>query len=217
MKNALFIFVAALTFWATAPFSYAQNLAPRKQFESNFDIGTGLFVETGNAGSREKPGLALRLSYGLDIALDGKWSLMPGFGTKAQLSEFFHSGLFGYVGGDDDEMLIGDVFCLARYRYQLIDGKTAVVGLGPQISYMIVPDRYYYDADPRDPINNKEKFHRWDIGLQPSFVILSGRHFQWGLNAVIGLRNMMLQYPYHSWTTGSIYLHNILFTVGWRF
>lgn len=217
MKNALFFFVAALTFWATAPFSYAQNLAPRKQFESNFDIGTGLFMETGNAGSREKPGLALRVSYGLDIALDNNWSLMPGVATKEQVSNFLHSDLFGYDGGDGDDMVTGELFCLARYRYQLIDGKTAVVGLGPQISYMMVPDRYYYDADPWDPINNKEKFHRWDIGLQPSFVILSGRHFQWGFNAVIGLRNMMLQYPYHNLSTGSIYLNNVLLTLGWHF
>ncbi|MBO4537063.1 MAG: hypothetical protein J5702_07625, partial [Bacteroidales bacterium] len=48
--------------------------------ESNLMIGAGLFGETGNQARDVFPGLALRLSYGLDFRLDEKWSVMPGAG-----------------------------------------------------------------------------------------------------------------------------------------
>ena len=91
-----------------------------------------------------------------------------------------------------------------------------VIGLGPQFSYMVSPDTYYIDADPNDPRDGKEKFKRWDIGLQPSIVFQSGRHWQWGFEASVGLRNMLRQYPEYS-VSGSVHLHNIMFICGWRF
>ena len=81
---------------------------------------------------------------------------------------------------------------------------------------MTTPDTYYIDHDPCDPRNNKEKFKRWDIGLQPSIVIQSGKHFQWGFEASVGLRNMLRQYPEYN-ISGQVRLHNLMAFLGWRF
>ena len=147
-------------------------------------IGAGLFGETGNKASNVFPGAVLRMSYGLDVKLGDKWSLMPGAGIRAQLGEVNH---IGWVGGDPDGMSMADVFCQARFHFES-NGDNIVVGLGPQFSYMVSPDTYYIDADPNDPRDGKEKFEKWDIGLQPSIVFQSGKHWQWGFEASVGLR-----------------------------
>ena len=189
----------------------AQLNADRKRFESNICFGAGMFAETGNPVDR--PGVVLRLSYGLDIRFNDNWSLMPGVGLKSQVSDIAH---LGWVGGDADQMSAIDLSCIARHHYSVFNDET-VIGLGPQITYMFHPDRYYYDADPSDPIGNKEKFHRFDICLQPSIQCSTSKHSYWGIEAIIGLRNMMVQYPFHSWTTGNIHLHNVMFIYGWIF
>ena len=197
--------VVATASWAQGPGSY-------KKVENNFLIGTGLFGETGNRAQRVFPGAVLRLSYGLDVRVSEPWSVMPGVGIRAQLGEINH---FGWVGGDPDGMAMADVFCQVRYHF-VTEGTRMVVGLGPQCSYMVCPDTYYIDADPSDPRNGKEKFKKWDIGLQPSIVFLSRGHFQWGIEASVGLRNMLRQYPEYD-VTGRVHLHNIMFICGWRF
>ena len=180
--------------------------------ESNVMIGAGLFGETGNQARDVFPGAVLRLSYGLDVRLDDRWSVMPGAGIRSQLGEVNH---IGYVGGDPEGMSMADVFCQARYRFES-EGIGMVVGLGPQFSYMVSPDTYYIDADPNDPRSGKEKFKSWDIGLQPSLVFRSGKHWQWGFEASVGLRNMLRQYPAYD-VTGSVHLHDLMFLCGWRF
>ena len=183
-----------------------------KRMENHFMIGAGLFGETGNQARDVFPGAVLRLSYGLDVKLGDKWSLMPGAGIRAQLGEVNH---IGWVGGDPEGMSMADLFCQARYHLVLADTKT-IIGLGPQFSYMFSPDTYYVDADPNDPRNGKEKFERWDIGLQPSIVFQKGKHWQWGFEASVGLRNMLRQYPEYN-VSGSVHLHNLMFICGWRF
>ena len=179
-----------------------------KPLESDIRLGAGLFAETGNHA--DKPGIALRVSYGLDIKINDRWSLMPGAGLKTQVSDIRH---FGCIGGDLDQMSAADLFLDVRYRAA---GK-AVFSLGPQVSYMISPDTYYIDADPRDPLNGKEKFYRWDIGLRPGLVFNVGEHRYWGFEALIGLRNMLRPYDFSARTQGSIYLHNLMFVYGWHF
>ena len=131
----------------------------------------------------ENPGAVLRLSYGLDIRLDDQWSVMPGVGLRAQLSQIDH---FMAVGNDPDGMSLADVFVTARYHFES-DGTRMVVGLGPALSIMTSADTYYVDADPSDPLDGKEKFKRYDLGLQPSITFLRGKHFQWGFEGSIGL------------------------------
>lgn len=180
--------------------------------ESNLMIGAGLFGETGNRARDVFPGLALRLSYGLDFQLSEKWSVMPGAGVFARQGEINH---LGWVGGDPEGMTMVDAFCQLRYHFES-QGDRIVLGLGPQFSYMISPDRYYIDADPNDPLGGKEKFEKWDIGLQPSLIFQTGKRFQWGFEANVGLRNMLHQYPEYN-VTGRVHLHNLMFICGWRF
>ena len=180
--------------------------------ESNLMIGAGLFGETGNRARDVFPGLSLRLSYGLDFRLDEKWSVMPGAGVFARQGEINH---LGWVGGDPESMTMADAFCQLRYHFEA-QGDRIVLGFGPQFSYMISPDHYYIDADPNDPLGGKERFEKWDIGLQPSLIFQTGKRFQWGFEANVGLRNMLHQYPEYD-VTGRVHLHNLMFICGWRF
>ena len=123
--------------------------------------------------------------------------------------------LIGADGADPEGMSMADFFCQARYHFKSNAGEM-VIALGPQFSYMVLPDRYYIDADPNDPRSNKEKFLKRDIGLQPSVVIQKGKHFQCGIEASVGLRNMLRQYPEYN-VRGKVFLHNLMFTFGWRF
>ena len=171
--------------------AFAQQNATWKRLESNFQLGGGLFLESGYLAREENPGAVLRLSYGLDIRLDDQWSVMPGVGLRAQLSQIDH---FMAVGNDPDGMSLADVFVTARYHFES-EGTRMVVGLGPALSIMTSADTYYVDADPSDPLDGKEKFKRYDLGLQPSITFLRGKHFQWGFEGSIGLLNAMRQYP----------------------
>ena len=175
-------------------------------------LGGGLFLESGSQSYGNNPGAVLRLSYGLDVRLNEKWSIMPGAGLRAQLGDIRH---FMWIGGDPDGMAMADVFVVGRYHF-VSDGTRIVVGLGPALSYMVSPDTYYIDADPSDPLNNKEKFERFDLGLQPSVMFLHGKHFQWGFEGSIGLLNAMRQYPEYN-RQGSIHLHYLAVTCGWHF
>ena len=161
----------------------AQQNAASKRLESNFQLGGGLFLESGYLAREENPGAVLRLSYGLDIRFNDQWSVMPGVGLRAQLSQIDH---FMAVGNDPDGMSLADVFVTARYHFES-DGTRMVVGLGPALSIMTSADTYYVDADPSDPLDGKEKFKRYDLGLQPSITFLRGKHFQWGFEGSIGL------------------------------
>ena len=208
MKRYLFIMSALLV----SVSALAQQNATWKRLESNFQLGGGLFLESGYLAREENPGAVLRLSYGLDIRLDDQWSVMPGVGLRAQLSQIDH---FMAVGNDPDGMSLADVFVTARYHFES-DGTRMVVGLGPALSIMTSADTYYVDADPSDPLDGKEKFKRYDLGLQPSITFLRGKHFQWGFEGSIGLLNAMRQYPEYK-RTGSVHMHYLAVTCGWHF
>lgn len=192
--------------------AFAQQNATWKRLESNFQLGGGLFLESGYLAREENPGAVLRLSYGLDIRLDDQWSVMPGVGLRAQLSQIDH---FMAVGNDPDGMSLADVFVTARYHFES-EGTRMVVGLGPALSIMTSADTYYVDADPSDPLDGNEKFKRYDLGLQPSITFLRGKHFQWGFEGSIGLLNAMRQYPEYK-RMGSVHMHYLAVTCGWHF
>ncbi len=206
------ILIIVFSIFAVIP-AWSQVVQPSPgRLENHIMIGAGLFGERGNNASDIFPGAVLRLSYGLDVKLSDKWSLMPGAGIRTQIGEINH---FRWVGGDPDIMDMADFFCQARYHFVSANTRV-VIGLGPQISYMVSPDTYYIDADPDDQRNGKEKFKQWDIGLQPKIVFQTGKHWQWGLEAYIGLRNMLRQYSEYN-ISGSVYFYNIMFFCGWRF
>ena len=186
--------------------------AQEKRLESNLLLGAGPFLESGTPYLLGEPGIVLRASYGLDVRFGEHWSVMPGAGIRIQWGDIRH---FGWVGGDPDVMIMSDVFVAARYHFES-EGLRTIVGLGPALSRMVSPDTYYIDADPMDPLNDKEKFYRYDLGLQPSMMFLQGRHFQWGVEANIGLLNAMRQYPEYN-RTGFIHLHYVAVTCGWHF
>ena len=192
--------------------SWAQARVERKPLESNLMIGAGLFGETGNRARDLFPGAVFRLSYGLDMKMGDKWSVMPGAGIRTQLGNVNH---LGWVGADPEEMSMADIFCQTRCHIKS-EGTEMVVYIGPQLSFMTLPDTYYIDADPDDPRNGREKFKNWDLALQPGIIFRSGKHWQWGFEASFGLRNMLHQYPELN-LTGNVHLHNFMFIFGWKF
>jgi hypothetical protein len=191
---------------------WAQEPISRRLLENNLIIAAGLFGETGNRAQDVFPGAVLRLSYGLDVRVGESWSVMPGAGIRAQLAKV---NQIRWDGGDPDGMSMADVFCQVRCHFES-SGDNVVIGLGPQFSYMVSPDTYYIDADPADPRNGREKFKKWDIGLQPSLVFQRGKYFQWGFEAGVGLRNMLRQYPEYE-VSGNVHQHYLAFICGWRF
>ena len=205
--------IIAIAFLALAAgLASAQDGRPFKRLENNFMLGGGLFMESGSWSGGNNPGLVLRVSYGLDVRLDDRWSVMPGAGLRDQLGDIRH---FMWDGGDPDGMSMADFFVIGRYHFES-EGDRIVVGLGPSVSYMVSKDTYYVDADPMDPLNGKEKFNRFDLAVQPSVMFLHGKHFQWGLEGSVGLLNAMRQYPEYR-RTGSIRLHYLALTCGWHF
>lgn len=237
MKRILFA-VAILFFSFSA--IQAQGI---KKVESNLMFNSGTFFETGSYDGNLRwgeilssansfrpsyllfPGRVWRISYGLDIRMGERWSLMPGAGLRAQTASLL--GLFA-IGADIDVMAAADAFCVLRYHIPVGEDQI-IIGLGPDVSYMS-KGTYYIDADPADPRNKLQKFYRFDYGIQPSVTFRTGRHWQWGLEANFGLRNMRVPYENLSYTPcwsqdetatvsvkGSTHLHTVAFTCGFFF
>lgn len=64
-----------------------------KRFENNILLGAGVSLESGERAVDYNPGLVFRLSYGLDIRLNERWSVMPGAGLRGQGGPVRHIGL----------------------------------------------------------------------------------------------------------------------------
>lgn len=186
-----------------------------KRFENNILLGTGVSLESGERAVDHNPGLVFRLSYGLDIRLNERWSVMPGAGLRGQGGPVRHIGR-SYDGGDDDSMSLADLFVFGWFHVLESEGSPAAIGIAPVISYTIDPDKYYFDADPSDPLCGKEKFNRIDVGIRPCIRYFTGRHFQWGLEGHIGLMNALCQYPEYN-RTGTTRLHYVAVFCGWLF
>lgn len=175
--------------------------------EHNLQFGLGTFVYGGNYLELVRTGhLAGRLSYGPDIYVSDRWSVMPEVGGK-----FFFQGLFalGAVGADFDTFSYLDFTVSARRHFE--DG--IILGLGPMLSYTWTPDRYYVDADPSDPLNGKAKNERLGLSLKPSLTFASAGRWRFGVEAEIGLLNAMVQYPQPQYPeyqrTGNKHIHAV--------
>ena len=156
--------------------------------------------------------------------MNDRWSLMPGAGLRLQTVSLL--GLFA-IGADIDVMAAADAFCVLRCHIPVGEDQI-IIGLGPDVSFFS-KDGYYIDADPTDPRNGKQKFHRFDYGIQPSITFRTGKHWQWGLEANFGLRNMRIPYefsytPYwpdaeqtHIKVEGTTHFHTVSLTCGFFF
>ena len=226
-------------------FSFSVIQAQEKKVESNLMLNSGTFFETGSSAANINMVKALftspdfrpqyllygghvfRISYGLDIRMGDRWSLMPGVGARVQTASLL--GMFA-VGGDIDMMAAADAFCVLRYHIPVGEDQI-IIGLGPDVSFLS-KDKYYIDADPADPRNGKQKFYRFDYGIQPSVTFRTGKHWQWGLEANFGLRNMRIPYelyyipsgpnaylqdPVQISVKGTTHLHTISLTCGFNF
>lgn len=203
MKKHAFLFIAFLLVGVGVS---AQESRPFKRVENQIQAGAGLFLETGKDYriKSQNPGIVLRLSYGLDIRLSDHWSVMPGAGIRAQMG-----GIFG-DSWDKDNMTLADCFVTARYHLESA-GHRIVFGLGPAFSYMLSPVRYH------ESNFTGEKYRRSDIGIQPSVTFLRGEHFQWGLEANIGLKDLRIVYMDLNTPFSPTYLNYLALTCGWRF
>lgn len=171
----------------------------KKQVDHIVKVGAGGLLFVGNHPDGEGEVLA-GVSYGADVWLDDKWSVMPGIGFWA-----------------DSEVITGfNLGCGARYHFKASGGPGIIVGLGPEL--MILSDRgkYTYDADPKYGLNGKTKYRSCDIALHPSIVIESGKHWLWGLEGSIGINNMRLKYPEYN-INGPTRFAYVMLTCGFRF
>ena len=206
IKKVLVFSVAGLLSFGAA--------AQQHKVESIFQTGLGVFVETtdGLIDMDQEPGIVLKLSYGLDIPVSGAWSALPGIGLRAQATDIRH---FGWEGGDPDGLSYADAFLLARWHFTPSNGTRTVLSIGPDISYELTKETYYIDADPSDDLSGKRKYKPWDIGLLGGLTFEKGAHWQFGTEASLGLRNLLIQYPSRS--TGNRHFHTVMFTCGYRF
>ena len=190
--------------------------AQQRPVESLFQIGLGVFVETVDGAIDmvdQEPGMVLKLSYGLDIPVADAWSVLPGVGLRDQAADIRH---IGWDGGDPDGLVYADAFVLARWHFTPIDGTPTVFSIGPDLSYELTKEKYYIDADPWDDLSGKRKYKPWDIGLLASITFERGAHWQFGAEACLGLRNLLIQYP-DLYRTGNRHFHTVMFTCGYRF
>ena len=209
MKKLVFLFT--LLYLAGLGAS-AQEKRPFQRIESNAQIGGGLFLETGEDCRirYQNPGIVLRLSYGLDIRFHENWSLMPGVGIRTQMGGVLNLKKVERQKDLVDNMALADFFVTARYHLDS-NRQRIIFGLGPAFSYMILPVHY------RDSNFTSEKFRRFDMGIQPSVTFLHGEHFQWGLEASIGLKDLLIRYMDINTPFSSTYLNYLAVTCGWHF
>ena len=190
----------------------AQEKQSFRRVRFYFQAGGGLFLESGAGAKDENPGLVTRQSLGVDIRLNEKWSIMPGFGYRDEMGDYAH---FSWAGNSPDYLDLYDVSVVARYHLGT-NANRLVLGLGPTFSYVNSSCTYYIDADPDDPRGGKEKFNKFDIGLQPSVYFHIWKYFQIGLEGNIGLLNMRRQYPQYN-ITSSTHLHYLALMCGFHF
>lgn len=177
----------------------ADVASARTRLENNFIGGLGL----GYLGNKNTIAAAVKLGYGLDIRLDNVYSLMPTVSLRTISEGLTHIGL---VGADYDGFVSLDLGLQSKFY---ISQSDLFLAIGPYFSIPLYRDTYYVDYDPSAPIAGLPEFKRFDIGIQPGFYFELSKHLLFGLEANIGLRNMMIQYPEFD-VTGSRHISSYL-------
>jgi hypothetical protein len=165
-------------------------------------IGAGAVFLLGSESYDGDGGFAVGASYGADVWVNDKWSVMPEIGIRAQADTEFSSGF--------------NVICAARYHFQTSGGTKMIVGLGPELMFFTHSGEYYYDANPDYGLNHKTKYKSCDITLHPSLFLESGKHWLWGLEGSYGFHDMRKKYPEYN-INGSTHFAFLMLTCGFRF
>ena len=85
-------------------------------------VGAGAVFLLGSESYDGDGGLAVGLSYGADVWVNDKWSVMPEIGLRAQADLDFSSSF--------------NMICAARYHFQSSGGTKMIVGLGPELMFL---------------------------------------------------------------------------------
>ena len=192
---------------------FAKEPEGQKLFYNNVYVSGGVFLESGLNSRGQNPGTVQMLSYGLDIHLKDKWSIMPGADIRIMISDYLHRN---YEGNDRDFLGYFDIFCIAKCHSEEFK---AAYGIGPSIGYDCLvspPESYYINGDPSDPRNGLRKFKGIDLSLRPSITYYPAKFITFGIEGSIGLLNAMIQYPDIN-CTGVIHLHYVAAFFGFRF
>ncbi len=154
--------------------------AQERKWEHQFHVSAGVQIDnTDNTGS------STGIGYSLGRFLRPDFSLTAGVALRYEVENMFDS----LDGADDDDYTFVDFSVAARYH----TGHWTF-GLGPVFSFCTRNDTYYIDANPTDPMNDKEKLHTFGLGLKPSVMYDLGRHFRLGVEGHIGLNDMRIDY-----------------------
>lgn len=193
-----------------AVFGLSAGAQSEKKITPVLEIGAGLSLEADSGYGETVRGLATEISFGLDILLNDKWSVMPQIGHNIMFGDAWH--LFrGYLGADYDVFSFFNAAVIGRY---IEDG--VAVGMGPAIYVKEGKDAYFIDADPSDSRQGLPKIKPWDFGVRLTLTKDYGKHWRLGALANIGLRDMLYQYP-DAGVTGHTHLLSFCYTAGFRF
>lgn len=190
-------------------FCFIALFAQENRMTHHIRISAGAFVESGDRF--QSPGLAASLRYGADFRLNDHFSLMPGLGIRAQKAGLAN---WGNLGGGYDGLSFGDIVVQLRYRWEDL-----IIGLGPGLSFTLTNMQYGIEMTGRadSPLLGKPVFAPVDVSIVPSVSTPLGAHWELGVEAVVGLRNMLVNYEGANIGGASTYLNCMSVFLAYRF
>lgn len=135
---------------------------------------------------------------------------MPGAGVRTQLAHLRYINKQSEGAPAPDFLHYADLSFQLRYQIRGID-IPIVFGLGPIMSVALTKTKL--GVTPDGP-SAKDKYHMLDYGLLPSVSFYLGEHWLLGLEAIVGLRNMYVQYDTDKFST---YMTIAGISIGYRF
>ena len=181
-----------------------------KVWEHNVYVSAGKFIETATEynDNANTDGLTLKLGYGLNRYFTESFSVMGGLALHLDTEKPFENK----DGADYDGFRFIDIPVTAQYHLAVGNGNI-VFGFGPVFAFCIGNDTYYYDADPRHPINGKKKIKPFNFSLMPG-VAYETKRMRFGVDGSIGLLDVQ---ETHNLAVGSKHLHNVCATIDVKF
>lgn len=186
MKHVTILPISVIAFLSMIVMNSHQLMAQeQKTVEHKLMAGIGLSDVSANQSTA---GFVLSVQYGLDIAVSPSWSMMPLVGLRMASETLFRPGKDGADYSDFRFVDAGLLMC-----WNGVD--RFVFGVGPYFSYALSRDKYYVDADPSDPLNDRAKIKKTDIGLQPFASYDISNKWSICLQGHIGLLDASMHYP----------------------
>lgn len=194
------IFVILASFALFAVPSVSQERSSGK-LSPVIEFGAGYSIEQKNTTG----GLASELSFGIDWQLNEKLSVMPSIGGNIILGHFLSPR-------DGEAFDYTHAFANAAVLFLYHTGKGISICLGPAIYCDLKKDVYFSDLE----IGGKQTLNPFDYGLKAKISKDLGKHWLLGVQADLGLRNMLVQYPEYC-ITGTDHLYSFYVITGFRF